>query len=41
MFGECNLRKHGGKAQAVVVDADMTGFSNSHGAHKWKLDLRV
>ena len=41
MFGKRKLRKHGAKAQAVIVDSDMTGFSNNSGAHKWKLDLRV
>jgi hypothetical protein len=41
VFGKRKLRKHGAKAQAVVVDCDMGGLSNNQGAHKWKLDLRV
>lgn len=41
MFGKRKVLKSGAKAQAVVVSSDMTGMSNSHGAHKWSLDLRV
>ena len=41
MFGRRNLQKDGVRAQAVVRDADMTGSTNSHGSHKWKLDLEV
>ena len=41
MFGKGKLLKHGEQANAVVVDADMSGTSNSHGAYKWHLQLRV
>ncbi len=41
MFGKRKLLKHGATAQAAVISADMTGMSNSHGAHKWKLKLSV
>jgi hypothetical protein len=41
MFGRRDLKKNGVKAQAVVRECDMTGSINSHGAHKWRLDLEV
>jgi hypothetical protein len=41
VFGKRKILKTGAEAQAVVVSSDMTGMSNSHGAHKWCLDLRV
>jgi len=41
MFGKGKVLKNGAKAQAVIRDSDMTGLSNSHGAHKWRLELRV
>lgn len=41
MFGKRKLLKNGAKAKAVVVDSDMTGMSNSQGAHKWRLRLSV
>jgi hypothetical protein len=33
--------KSGAQAQAVVLESDMGGLSNSHGANRWKLRLRV
>ena len=41
MFGKGKILKNGAKAQAVIVNSDMSGLSNSHGAHKWHLELRV
>lgn len=41
MFGKNKTLKNGDKAQAVVRDCDMGGMSDSHGAHKWRLDLHV
>lgn len=41
MFGKRKLLKNGAKAQAVIRSADMSGLSNSHGAHKWRLELSV
>ncbi len=41
MFGRGKVLQHGASAQAVIVSSDMTGMSNSRGAHKWKLQLRV
>lgn len=41
MFGRRNLKKDGVRGQAVIREADMTGSTNSHGSHKWKLDLDV
>lgn len=41
VFGKRKVLKNGAKAQAAVVSSDMTGMSNSHGAHKWRLDLHV
>jgi hypothetical protein len=41
MFGKRSIRKHGRQAEAVVVGADMSGYSNSHGIHKYHLELRV
>ena len=41
MFGKRKRLKNGVKAQAVVRSADKSGLSNSHGAHKWHLQLSV
>jgi uncharacterized protein DUF3592 len=41
MFGKRKILKNGAKAQAVIRSAEMSGLSNSHGAHKWRLELRV
>jgi hypothetical protein len=41
MFGKRKLLKNGAKAQAAVRSADMSGLTNSHGAHKWRLELSV
>lgn len=41
MFGKRKLLKNGAQAQAVVRSSDMTGLSNSQGAHKWRLELHV
>ncbi|HTT95089.1 MAG TPA: DUF3592 domain-containing protein [Solirubrobacterales bacterium] len=41
MFGKRKILKDGEKAEAVVVDSDMSGYSNSKGINKWKLKLRV
>jgi hypothetical protein len=41
LFGKRKILKNGAKAQAVIRSADMSGLSNSHGAHKWRLELRV
>ncbi len=40
MFGRRNLQKDGVHAEAVVRNGELTGSINSHGAHRWKLDLR-
>ncbi len=41
MFGKRRIQKHGEQAKAVVLDSDMSGYSNSKGLQKWKLKLRV
>jgi hypothetical protein len=41
MFGKRKIEKHGESAEAVVLDSDMSGYSNSHGINKWHLHLRV
>jgi hypothetical protein len=42
MFGQHKkVLKSGAQAQAVVLESDMGGLSNSHGANRWKLRLRV
>jgi hypothetical protein len=41
MFGKRKILKDGEKAQAVVLDSDMSGYSNSKGIHKYHLQLRV
>ncbi len=41
MFGKGKLLKVGAVAQAAILSADMSGMSNSKGAHKWKLKLKV
>jgi hypothetical protein len=41
MFGKRSIQKHGRQAEAVVVSSDMSGYSNSHGIHKYHLELRV
>jgi hypothetical protein len=41
MFGKRKILKDGEKAQAVVVDSDMSGYSNSKGINKYHLKLRV
>jgi hypothetical protein len=41
MFGRHKLLKNGATAQAAVIRSEMTGMSNSKGAHKWKLKLKV
>jgi hypothetical protein len=41
MFGKSKVLKDGEKAEAVVLDSDMSGYSNSKGINKWKLKLRV
>jgi hypothetical protein len=41
MFGKGKIEKHGESAEAVVLESDMSGYSNSHGINKWHLKLRV
>lgn len=41
MFDKRKIQKHGEQAEAVVIDAVMSGYSNSHGINKWHLRLRV
>ncbi len=41
MFDKRKIQKHGERADAVVVDSVMSGYSNSHGINKWHLKLRV
>jgi hypothetical protein len=41
MFGKRKILKSGIEAEAVVLHADMSGYSNSHGINKWHLKLRV
>jgi hypothetical protein len=41
MFGKGKILKHGERAEAIVLDSDMSGYSNSHGINKWHLKLRV
>lgn len=41
MFGKGKILKHGEQAEAVVLDSDMSGYSNSHGINKWHLKLQV
>jgi hypothetical protein len=42
MFGkEKKVLKSGEQASAVVLECDMGGLSNSHGANRWNLRLRV
>jgi hypothetical protein len=41
MFGKRKISKDGERAEAVVLGADMSGYSNSHGINKWHLHLRV
>jgi hypothetical protein len=41
MFFKRKTTKDGERAEAVVLGADMSGYSNSHGINKWHLHLRV
>jgi hypothetical protein len=41
MFGKRKILKTGEQAEAIVLNADRSGYSNSHGIHKWHLKLRV
>ena len=41
MFFKRKTSKDGERAEAVVLGADMSGYSNSHGINKWHLHLRV
>jgi hypothetical protein len=41
MFGKRKTTKDGERGEAVVLGADMSGHSNSHGINKWHLHLRV
>ena len=41
MFGKRKILKHGERAEAIVLESDMSGYSNSHGINKWHLKLRV
>jgi hypothetical protein len=41
MFDKRKIQKHGERAEAVVIDSVMSGYSNSHGVNKWHLKLRV
>jgi hypothetical protein len=41
MFDKRKIQKHGERADAVVLDSVMSGYSNSHGINKWHLKLRV
>jgi uncharacterized protein YecA (UPF0149 family) len=41
MFVKSKVLKDGERAEAVVIDSDMSGYSNSKGINKWKLKLRV
>jgi hypothetical protein len=41
MFDKRKILKHGESAEAVVIDSDMSGYSNSKGINKWNLKLRV
>jgi hypothetical protein len=41
MFDKHKVQKHGQRAEAVVLDSVMSGYSNSHGINKWHLKLNV
>ncbi len=41
MFDKHKIQKHGERAEAVVLDSVVSGYSNSHGINKWHLKLRV
>jgi hypothetical protein len=41
MFGKGRILKHGERAEAIVLESDMSGYSNSKGINKWHLKLRV
>jgi hypothetical protein len=41
MFGRRKTNKDSEQGEAVVLGADMSGYSNSHGINKWHLHLRV
>jgi hypothetical protein len=41
MFGKGKILKHGERAEAIVLESDMSGYSNSKGINKWHLKLRV
>jgi hypothetical protein len=41
MFGKGKILKHGEPAEALVTDADKSGYSNNHGINKWHLKLLV
>lgn len=42
MFGkDRKIRKEGETAEAIVLSAAMSGYSNSKGINKWHLHLRV
>jgi hypothetical protein len=41
MFDKRKIQKHGEQAEAVVLDATMSGYSNSQGINKCHLRLRV
>jgi hypothetical protein len=41
LFGKGKILKHGERAEAIVLESDMSGYSNSHGINKWHLKLRV
>jgi len=41
MFGKGKILKHGEPAEAIVLESDMSGYSNSKGIDKWHLKLRV
>jgi hypothetical protein len=41
MFFKRKTTKDGERAEAVVLGADMSGYSNGHGINKWHLHLRV
>jgi hypothetical protein len=34
MFGKRRILKHGEPAEAIVLESDMSGYSNSHGINK-------
>jgi hypothetical protein len=41
MFGKRKTTKDGEQGEAVVLGADMSGYSNGHGINRWHLHLRV